>query len=166
MPKSHKIKKSRPTFNQNNLLGTFHIFQINKINFAQKPKIAQSPDTFVQKCYAMAQTDHTKIRPKTNFRNASSWKILYLTIRTLPMTNFKKPPWRHSTPTQILHMKHALKSHFEMSSRPPFTINQSMKINQHDPDELLQYTPSSARTHWPTEKTAANDTNNDHVPPS
>ena len=54
------------------LLNVFQIFQINKINFAQYLKLYKHPDTFIQKCDAMTQTDYTTIRQKPFLKNLSN----------------------------------------------------------------------------------------------
>ena len=53
-------------------LNMFQIFQINERNFMQYIHIHNHPDTFVYKCDAMTQTDHTTIKPKPFPRNLSN----------------------------------------------------------------------------------------------
>ena len=65
-------KKADPHLIRMILLNMFHIFQINKINFAQYLKLHKHPDNFIQTCDAMIQTDHTTIRQKPIFENASN----------------------------------------------------------------------------------------------
>ena len=50
-------KKADPHLKRMILLNMFHIFQINQINFAQYLKLHKHPDTFIQICDAMIQTD-------------------------------------------------------------------------------------------------------------
>ena len=54
------------------LLIMFHILQINKINIAQYFQLHKHPDTFIQKCDALTQTDYTSIRQKPTFKNLSN----------------------------------------------------------------------------------------------
>ena len=65
-------KKADPILTRMILLNMFQIFQINKINFMQYLHLHNHPDTFVFKCDAMAQTDHTTIKPKPFHRNLSN----------------------------------------------------------------------------------------------
>ena len=50
----------------------FTVFQVNKINFEQYLKLHKHPDPFIQTCDAMIQMDHTTIRRKPIFENASN----------------------------------------------------------------------------------------------
>ena len=54
------------------LLNMFQIFQINKIMFEQYLKLHKHPDTFIQNCDAMTQTEYTTVRPKPFFKNLSN----------------------------------------------------------------------------------------------
>ena len=65
-------KKADPHLTRMILLNMFQIFQINKINFEQYLKLQKHPDTFIQKCDAMTQTDYTTIRPKPLLKNLSN----------------------------------------------------------------------------------------------
>ena len=65
-------KKADPQLTRMILLNKFHIFQVNKINFEQYLKLHKHPDTFIQLCDAMIQTDHTTIQQKPIFKNASN----------------------------------------------------------------------------------------------
>ena len=61
----------------------FQIFQINKINFAQYLKLHKHPDTFIQNCDAMTQTDYTPNRQKPTFKNLSNRMRTPLDNKTL-----------------------------------------------------------------------------------
>ena len=65
-------KKEDPHLTRMILLSMFQIFQINKINFAQYLKLHNHPDTFIQKCDAITQTDNTTIRQKPFLKNLSN----------------------------------------------------------------------------------------------
>ena len=65
-------KKADPILTQMILFNMFQIFQINKINFEQYPKLHNHPDKFIQKSNATTQTDYTTIRPKPFPRNLSN----------------------------------------------------------------------------------------------
>ena len=96
----------------------FLIFQINKINFEQYLKVHKHPDTFIQKCDAMTQTDYTTIRPKPFLKNLSNrmrtplekknlvhyWTIGHRMIMIRPMMNFKRTLPKHFL-IKILHTK-------------------------------------------------------------
>ena len=70
-------KKADPHLTQMILLNMFQVSQINKINFAQYLKVQKHPDTFIQTCDAMIQTDHTTIRQQPIFKNASNECVLH-----------------------------------------------------------------------------------------
>ena len=59
-------KKVDPHLTRMILLNMFHIFQINKTNFAQDLKLHKHPDTFIEK------RDADKIRQKPTFKNLSN----------------------------------------------------------------------------------------------
>ena len=65
-------KKADPHLTRMILLNMFQIFQVNKINFEQYHKLHKPPDTFIQKCDAMTQTDYTTIRPNPFLKNLSN----------------------------------------------------------------------------------------------
>ena len=65
-------KKADPHLTRMILLNMFQIFQINKINFAQYLKLHKHPDTFIQKCDAMTQTDYSTIRQNPFLKNLSN----------------------------------------------------------------------------------------------
>ena len=65
-------KKADPHLTRMILLNMFQIFQIHKINFAQYPNLHNHPDTFIQKCDALTQTDYTTIRQKPCLKNLSN----------------------------------------------------------------------------------------------
>ena len=65
-------KKAVPHLTRMILLNMFQIFQINIIIFAQYLKLHKHPDTFIQTCDAMTQTDYTTIRQKLFSKNFSN----------------------------------------------------------------------------------------------
>ena len=65
-------KKAEPHLTRMILLKMFQIFQIHKTNFAQYLQLHNHPDTFIQKCDAMTQTDYTTIRQKSFLKNLSN----------------------------------------------------------------------------------------------
>ena len=65
-------KKAHPHLTRLILFNLVQILQINKVNFAQYLKLHKHPDTFIQKCDAMTQTDYTTIRQKLTFKNLSN----------------------------------------------------------------------------------------------
>ena len=54
------------------LFNIFQIFRINKTNFEQYLILHNHPDTFIQKCDAITQTDYTTIRPNPYLRTRSN----------------------------------------------------------------------------------------------
>ena len=65
-------KKTDPILTQMILFNMFQKFQINKINFEKYFKLHKHPDTFIQKCDDMTQTDYTTNRPKPFLKNLSN----------------------------------------------------------------------------------------------
>ena len=64
-------KKADPQLTRMILFNMFQIFQINKIIFEQNLELHKHPDTFIHKCDATTQTDHTTMRPKPFLKNLS-----------------------------------------------------------------------------------------------
>ena len=64
-------KKADPQLTRTILLNMFQIFQINK-KIAQHLKLHEHPDTFIQNCDAMTQTDYTTIRQRLFLKNLSN----------------------------------------------------------------------------------------------
>ena len=65
-------KKADPYLTRMILLNMFQIFEINKIYFTQFLQLHRHPDTIIQKCDAMTQTDYTAIRQKPTLKNLSN----------------------------------------------------------------------------------------------
>ena len=97
-----------------------HIFLVNKIIFEQYLRLHKHPDTFIQTCDAMTQTDHTTIRQKPIFENSSNRmrttlskrKIAYPTGQRMIMIPPAMMNLKHFS-TNILHTRLTLTSHFE-----------------------------------------------------
>ena len=107
-----------------NLFNIFQIFQINKRNFQQYHILHNHPDSFIHNCDATTQSDYTTIQPKSSSRNLSNRTS---TVLEKKLVSYWPSDDNDSTDdelqktllkrfsTKILHTKHVLTSHSEIT---------------------------------------------------